>query len=97
MQLLKRGEKMRRVKFGSVTLSASEPDEELVRRNIEQGQAAFARMARKLVRPGVSLKTRKNVPLFRADDDDPRWIIRSLNGKVERGKFEKGVFVAAVE
>ena len=63
-----------------------------MKESVEASQAALRRMAQRIVRPGVSIRRRKGVPYYHADDDDPAVIIRTLDGVVERGFFADGEF-----
>ena len=47
-----------------------------------------------LVAPGVNLDLEPGTPVFRADPQDPNLLIRELDGRVVRGYFEAGKFVA---
>lgn len=85
------GSKATTVKFGSVKITGQHPDAEVVNQNIERGTKALERLARDLGRPGVSLRPRKNVPLYSAADE-PGIFIRKLNGRVDRGRLVDGQF-----
>ncbi|HPL64787.1 MAG: hypothetical protein PHG91_09845 [Syntrophales bacterium] len=80
------------VKFGSVKVTAPAVSGAEVKRNIKAGQTAFARAKKKIITPGVRIKTAKGVPLFIADPKNPDLLIRKCDGKLERGKFVKGHF-----
>ncbi|WP_395015331.1 hypothetical protein [Dongia sp.] len=82
--------KTAKVTFGGVTVSAPVQSLKLVRKNIKEGQTALKRAAGALTHSGVALKVSKDVPLFYADRDDPKTIIRELNGKKEKGVLLKG-------
>ncbi len=84
----------RRVKFGSITVSAPAPARELVERNVALSSQALARVAKRLARPGINLRAKKNVALYWLDGDDPDVMIRQLNGKTERGALVDGEFKA---
>lgn len=75
------------VKFGSVTVKADAPSEEEVARNIAKGEEAFARGLRRLIKPGVKIRSKKGVPLFQADPENPERLIRVLDGRREKGYF----------
>lgn len=81
--------RMMKVTFGSVTVATAVPAHDEVERNIEAGQAAMARGLRALLKPGVRILSKKNVPLFSVDPDNPRIIIRKLNGKTDRGTLNR--------
>lgn len=82
------------LRFGSVSLEVKVAHAEERARNVELGQTALKKMKRKLVTPGVRLRTPKNVPLFFADPTNPERIIREVDGLREAGVFENGTFKA---
>ncbi len=82
------------VTFGAVTVSSATPDAPEFLRNIASGQAALARAAPKLVKPGVTVKRLASVPFFRADPKNPSHVIRVLNGETVTGRFVSGKFRA---
>jgi hypothetical protein len=82
------------IKFGDVTITARRPSDDAIRRSAETGWAGLARALPKLVRPGVRIYPKKDVPLYWCDSDDPHVFIRKLNGKIQRGVFEDGQFKA---
>jgi len=44
------------------------------------------------MKSGVTIRKRKDVPLYYMDESDSGKFIRKLNGRVERGVLENGVF-----
>jgi hypothetical protein len=84
------------IRFGAVTISAKKLDAKDVKTNVMAGQAALERVAKKLSRPGVTLRVKKDVPLFFADENQPDILVRRLNGRVERGTFKNGQFEVVV-
>lgn len=86
--------KSRRVRFGSVTVTAPAPSSALVQHNIELSTQALERVAKRLAKPGVTLRAKKDVPLYSLDSDNPDVMIRKLNGKTERGQLIDGSFKA---
>ncbi|EZP65309.1 hypothetical protein [Novosphingobium naphthalenivorans] len=86
--------KTRRVRFGDVTVTAPAPPRASVERNVKLSTQALERVARRLARPGTVLRTKKNVPLFSVDSDNPDILIRQLNGKTERGTIVDDAFQA---
>jgi hypothetical protein len=82
------------VKFGDVTITAQRPSDAEIKRNVEESSRALARALPGLVRPGVRIYPKKDVPLYWCDDDNPNIFIRKLNGKIRRGVFEDGQFKA---
>jgi hypothetical protein len=77
--------------FGSATVKVPVRDEEWAD-NIALSQVAMKKLAKTLLKPGVKLRTSKDVPLFRSDPDQPGQLIRVLDGKEERGVFVDGQF-----
>lgn len=86
-------QKMRTTKFGNVTVTAPAPSEEQIARGVRESTRALEGLVRAIAKlPGIDLPRQKDVPLFWADDDDPDIIIRELNGKTERGRYENGKY-----
>ncbi len=85
------------VKFGAVTIAAAQFDQKLAERNVQKGQHALARAAKKLAQPGVSIRAAKDIPLYSVDEAQPNRLVRKLNGKVERGFLKDGYFKAVDE
>lgn len=84
----------RRVKFGSVTITAPAPPRASVKRNVELSTQALTRVMKRLGKPGVKLRPKRGVPLYYLDGDDPDVVIRKLNGREQRGTIEGGEFCA---
>ncbi|WP_137752255.1 hypothetical protein [Sphingopyxis sp. L1A2A] len=84
--------KTRSVTFGSVTVRAAVPPKAQVAANVALGQSALKRARMKIIKPGVRISPRKDVPLYHVDADKPEEVIRKLDGKVERGHFVNGTF-----
>ncbi len=63
-----------------------------VKVNVAKGSSALDRLKKRLMRPGVRVYPKKDVPLYFADVDRPGIYIRKLNGKIERGVVENGTF-----
>jgi len=80
------------LQFGSASLKVGTGGHDDWSRNVDLGQAALKKMKLRLVKPGVKLRNSRSAPLFHADPADPGRLIRELNGKKERGVFERGVF-----
>jgi hypothetical protein len=83
-----------KIKFGDVVITAQRPSDAEIRRNAEESTAALARALPRLVRAGVRIYPKKDVPLYWADPDNSDGFIRKLNGKVQRGVLEDGQFKA---
>ena len=80
--------------FGSVQAKTCRANPSVVEANIASGQAALKRAKTAFTKTGVSLRHRKDVPVFSADPHDPTILIRRLDGREERGRFVNGAFVA---
>jgi hypothetical protein len=83
-----------KITFGDVVITARRPSEAEIQHNAALSSAALARALPKLLRPGVRIYPKKDVPLYSADPEHPSVIIRKLNGKVQRGVVENGQFKA---
>jgi hypothetical protein len=83
-----------KISFGDVVITARRPSEDEIQRNAALSSAALARALPRLLRPGVRIYPKKDVPLYSADPEHPSVIIRKLNGKVQRGVVENGQFKA---
>lgn len=81
------------VTFGSVTIMAERPSAEVIKQNILQGQRALARAQAALITKGVKLNVREGIPLYQAHPNDPRFLLRNIDGKIEQGIFQDGQFV----
>ena len=83
--------KRKTITYGSVTIECDPPDEEQIRKNILDGQRAFARAIEWAFnhKPGVDIEFEKDVPYYHADPEHPSFYIRTLNGKQERGYYSK--------
>jgi hypothetical protein len=93
----KRGSKdgvWEKIKFGDVVITARRPSEADIQRNVKLSSEALARVLPRLLRPGVRLYPKKDVPLYWADSEIPGGFVRKLNGKVQRGVLEDGQFKA---
>lgn len=81
------------LQFGSVTMTTGQVAPEAVKKNIASGQVAMKKLVAKVTSsPGV--KIAGTAPLFYADPNDPKGIVRVVDGRKESGKFEDGKFVA---
>ncbi len=77
--------------YGSASLkTTSAPDDWA--RNVDLGRLAMKKLKSRLIKPGVKVSYAKSTPLFRADPAQPGRLIRTLDGKEERGAFVDGVF-----
>ncbi len=82
----------REVRFGDVVVTGSAPSEALVAAQVARSSEALARLATRLVRPGIGLRARKGVPRFSVDPVDPQLFVRELDGRTERGRLVDGTF-----
>jgi hypothetical protein len=90
-----KGEVRETVKFGDVTITARRPSDAEIQRNVEASTNALKRALPRLLRPGVRIYPKKDIPLYWVDPDNPdEGLIRKLNGKVQRGVLEDGTFKA---
>ena len=81
-----------RVTVGEVTVSVHKPTAAEIKTNVAKGSSALGRLKSRLLRPGVRVYPKKNVPLYFADDLTPGVYLRKLNGKIDRGILEDGSF-----
>lgn len=88
------GQRGRKIKFGDVIVTAPAPSATVVKHNVKRSSEALERLAKRLGKPGVSIRARKNVPLFSLDPDNPDVMIRTMNGRTERGHMVDGAFHA---
>jgi hypothetical protein len=84
-----------RTKFGHVVVRGSKPSKEVVGENIERSWESLARLAPAIVKGGVTLRRKKDVPQYFADADEPGVFQRRLNGRTVRGRFVDGQFKAS--
>ncbi|WP_156367677.1 hypothetical protein [Brevundimonas sp. Leaf363] len=75
-----------------MTVAVHKPTATEVRQNVDKGSEALKRLKDKLMRPGVRVYARRDVPLYSADPERPGVYIRRLNGKIDRGILENGAF-----
>lgn len=84
--------KRARVKVGEVVVTVHKPTAAEIKHNVAKGSSALDRLKERLIRPGVRVYAKKDVPLYFADAERPGIYIRKLNGKIERGVLENGTF-----
>lgn len=80
------------VTFGSVTIKTEREDPEVIRKNIIEGQKAFARALEAFKTKGVKLNVSKGTALYQANPNNPALLIRNIDGKIDQGVFENGQF-----
>ena len=81
-----------KVKFGSVTISGVKPSAATVKTNVERSSAALERVAKKITRPGVVIRAKKDVPQFSVAEGETDVFVRKLNGRTDRGRLVDGIF-----
>lgn len=87
-----KGARGSKVKFGSVTISGSKPSAGLMKKNVERSTAALERVMKRLERPGVDIRAKKDVPQFSVAEGESGVFIRRLNGCIHRGRLVNGAF-----
>lgn len=78
--------------FGSVTVKVVAPSDRVVKKNIEDGQAALARAKPALMSSGVKISRQKGKPIYYGSPDSPDLIIREIDGVRSVGTFSQGRF-----
>jgi len=81
-----------KIKFGSVTISGRKPNAAVVTLNVERSTEALERAGKRLIKPGVTIRRKKDVPQYSVAEGETGVFIRRLNGRTERGRLVKGVF-----
>ena len=85
---------MSTVKFGGVTVVMPTPTPAQLKKRIAESSQMADRLIRAIAKPGIKLSLKKTTPVFVADSENPKLVIRKLDGKRTRGEFQNGVFVA---
>jgi hypothetical protein len=80
------------VTCGSVTIRTERPTPEAIKKNIVEGQKAFARAIEAFKTKGVKLNVSKGTALYQANPNNPALLIRNIDGKIDQGVFENGQF-----
>ena len=81
------------VEFGGAKIERGVTAPETLSRNADLGEQALRRVIQELGAAGVALEQPEGVPLYRADPDDPKRLIRMLDGSQERGYFSGTRFI----
>jgi len=81
-----------KIKFGSVTISGSKPSAGSIKKNVERSTAALERVVKRLERPGVDIRAKKDVPQFSVAEGESGVFVRRLNGRINRGRLVNGAF-----
>ena len=84
---------MHTVRFGDVTVTARRPSDAEVQHSIDSSTLALGRALKSLLKPGVRIRPKKDVPLYSAAPDAENVFIRLLNGKRDRGILKNGQFM----
>lgn len=69
----------------------------LLARNIARSQSAMRALGICILKPGIEIERKRDVPLYHADENEPGVIVRELNGKIERGHMRNGIFLPVKE
>lgn len=80
-------------RFDDVTVYGASPSPELVQANVTRSVQALELLGKQLLKPGVHLAKKKDVPRYEADENTPGVFIRSLNGEITSGRLQNGQFV----
>lgn len=83
----------RTVRFGAVTVEVIPATRTEKDRNIREGQVVLTKLLKRIQKPGVKLSLKKDVPIYYADPDDPRYLLRRLRNTTERVRYSDGDFV----
>lgn len=83
----------KRVAFGAVTVQVVPATKSEIKRNIEASREVLDKFLVRIQRSGVSIPIESSVPFFHADPEDPHFLIRTFNNKVERVQYINGDFV----
>lgn len=82
------------VRYGNAVLYADALAPGIVQRKVITSTDALKRTEKRLVTPGVKIRSKKGVPLYSLDANNPSIMIRKLNGETTRGRFIDGRFKA---
>lgn len=80
------------VRLGGVVVEAAKPSANQAKRNIAAGRSALGRAKTVLLKPGVQMRVAADVPLYHADPTTPGLLVRTLNGRITRGRLVDGRF-----
>ena len=80
------------VTFGSVAVMVELPSAEVIDQNIRDGQLAFARARKAFITKGVKLDVPKGTPLYHSHPNNPKFLLRNIDGEIDQGIFEDGQF-----
>jgi len=80
------------VTFGSVTIKTERPIPEEIKKNILNGQMAFARAVEAFKTKGVKLNVSKGTALYQVNPNNPKYLLRNVDGNIDQGVFENNQF-----
>jgi hypothetical protein len=86
------GPRKSKIKFGSVTITGKKPNAAVLTRNVKRSTEALERVGKRLIKPGVTIRPKKNVPQYSVAEGETGVFIRRLNGRTDRGRLVGGVF-----
>lgn len=75
-----------------MVISGVKPSRELVKVQVTRSSEALQRVSQALVKPGISLRPKKDVPRYSVAEGESGVLVRQLNGKTERGRLVDGTF-----
>ncbi len=81
-----------RVRIGGVYVTGDRSSAAEVKRAVAISTAKLEKLADKVAKPGVRIRAKRDVPLFSVDPDRPDRFVRKLNGRIDTGVLENGVF-----
>lgn len=81
-----------KIKFGSVTITGKKPTAAVVTQNVKISTEALERVGKWLIKPGVMIRRKKDVPQYSVAEGETGVFIRRLNGRTDRGRLVNGVF-----
>jgi hypothetical protein len=87
-----KGGKTVTTKLGNVSVTGRSPSAEMIKANVDRSTAALVRVADRLIKGGVTLPRKKGIPYYSLDRDNPKIVIRKLDGVITRGEFADGKF-----
>jgi hypothetical protein len=80
------------VTFGNVTISGEKPSKAMIKKHVAASAEGLQRLSERLTKPGVSIRAKRDVPMFWASDDEAGVYFRKLNEVVVAGTFVDGEF-----
>jgi hypothetical protein len=80
------------ITFGSVTIKTERPSPEEIKKNILNGQMAFARAIEAFKTKGVKLNATRGAALYQANPKNPKYLLRNIDGNIDQGVLENNKF-----